>query len=140
MKKLVIMMFMVLCLAAYAEELKENKYYELGKAKVNAGSAVYPVLQMIEAYMKNDLEKAKENFTEAYMKDVKDRTQGFKVLMEQYSKDRDTTKRLRFKFYPHKSGDGSTIVKISYFTKDNYGAVRFYRVKKIKDKWLIDKD
>ena len=135
--KFLILSIMCLTSSLLADELIEKKYYTVGKINVLESHAAYPVLQMIEAFKNEDVEKAKEFCSKGYI-DYANKYKSLKFKgtgISDYKKDLNPKGWIKFKFYPEV--EGIIKVYVAFETKDDSTATRSYYVSKSGDKWLL---
>lgn len=136
MKNKIIALFVLFCASVNASELIEKKFYDIGKVEVDTNCPAYPVVKMIEALLKKDLEAAKKFGTTGYSKYVELRTEGWDSKAKQYHTEWDRSEAISFKYYPFRGAPGDIKVAV-YFPVPGATADRKFRVRKVDGKYLV---
>ena len=135
--KMLICLLLMCIVSTSADELKVNKLYTEGQVEIDPSSLVNPVLKMIEAFKKGNVENAKEFCTDEFI-NYADKSYSKKFAGEGlflFKETFETKKPLKFKFFAEKNG--MTKVFIAFRTKDQSTSTESYYVQKINDTWLI---
>ena len=127
---------MLLSFSMTAAELQEKTYYKRGEVTVTASCPAFPVLGMIQAFLDNDLEKAKSYGTEKYTKYVKYRKLGWEVELKEFKDDWDRKAPIQFRFDPDEKKAGDFIIEV-LFHKGDRTLRNKYRVRQIEGVYKI---
>ena len=136
MKKIMTILFMLLSINLVAKELEAQKYHSRGEVTVTAACPAFPVLEMIQAFLDNDLEKAKSYGTENYTKYVKYSTSGWDAAVKEFKDDWDKKEPIRFRFDPDEKKAGDSIVEVLYHKGDRTFRNK-YRIRQIDGVYKI---